>query len=78
MTVCYLRFGAEYLEDAERYASIARAVKAYRRYAKAALSHGSTPDDASIHIAAAHEELQEYPDWMLSVGPRGGLLKERC
>ena len=57
---------------------MARAVKAYAKYAREVQSYGCTPDEATLHIAASLEELQEYPDWMLSVGPKGGLVKERC
>ena len=78
MAICYLRFGNQYLEESERYASITKAVKDYRRYAQESMRHGCTLDAATLHIAANHEELHEYPDWMLSVGPRGGLRKERC
>ena len=78
MAVCFLRIGAEYLEDAERYSSVARAVKVYRRYAHECMRYGNTPADATIHIAETRDELHEYPDWMLSVGPRGGVRKEHC
>lgn len=33
--------------------------------------------EASIHIADNRDELDEYPDYVLSLGSRGGLVKER-
>ena len=33
--------------------------------------------EASLHIADSRSALQEYPDFVLSLGPRGGLRCER-
>ena len=33
---------------------------------------------ASVHIAETHADAAEYPNFILSVGPRGGVLVEKC
>lgn len=74
--ICFLRIGDDYPDDATRCPSIA--------YAKAEFAAAATELDrygqrieASIHIAASKDELSEYPDYVLSLGPRGGIHMER-
>lgn len=88
MTRCFLRIGNDYLEDAEECFSIEEAVDEYRAYAEDVLRFEDTCADAAIHIpdnakasVAARpdprDRLGEYPDYVLSIGPRGGVRKER-
>jgi hypothetical protein len=34
--------------------------------------------EASVHIAPKRSEIAEYPDYVLSLGPRGGLKVKMC
>jgi hypothetical protein len=72
----YLRIGADYLEDAKRYASKADALAAYLEVAQE-LAQFDQRIEASLHYARTKAELVEYPDFVLSLGPRGGLKIER-
>lgn len=72
---CFLRVGNDYLEDAERHAT--KAVAAYAETARE-LARYDQRIEASLHYAATRDELQEYPDFALSLGPRGGIRCERC
>ncbi len=72
----FLRMGNDYLEDAVKYNSVAACVEAYRVVAVELDRYGQNIE-ASIHIADTKEELNEYPDFVLSLGPRGGVKKER-
>lgn len=73
---CFLREGGEPLEEAKRYASLGDAKAAYMEGATELARYGQY-HDASIHIAANCSELVEYPDYVLSLGPKGGLKCEK-
>ena len=73
-----LRFASDRLDEAEPYASKTSAVAAYRRVVDECINYGSTPPEASLHYANSNEELREYPDFVLSMGPRGGVKIERA
>jgi hypothetical protein len=73
----YLRVGDDYLEDAVPYRSRAAAVAAYADEARQ-LARYDQRLEASIHIADSMDEVAEYPDFALSLGPRGGVRVERC
>ena len=73
---CYLRIGNDYLEDAIPCATIKDAVLVYQDTAQE-LARYDQRIEASIHIAPTLEEVGEYPDYVLSLGPRGGVAKER-
>lgn len=75
MTHCYLRLGDDALEDAIAYFTIDSAVHDYTQAARELDRYGQQIS-ATVHIAATFEELVEYPDIVLSLGPRGGLRKE--
>lgn len=34
--------------------------------------------EATAHLATSVEQIQEYPDYTLSLGPRGGLKCEKA
>lgn len=73
----YLRIGSDSVEQAEHHATKASAVESYRRCAEELDRYGQAIE-ASIHIAANRSEVVEYPDYALSLGPRGGVKVERC
>ena len=68
----YLRLGSDDLDQARRYRTRADAVAAYG-YAARELAQYGQDLDASVHLAASRAELDEYPDLVLSLGPRGGV-----
>ncbi|MEF9443384.1 hypothetical protein OWS73_33730 [Burkholderia sp. 1B3(2022)] len=71
----FLRMGADYLEDAQRFATKAVAIDAFRETSDELDRYGQSIT-ASIHIADTMEEVVEYPDWVLERGPRGGIRVE--
>jgi hypothetical protein len=72
----YLRIGTDDLNEAERHTTLRDAVAAFREVANE-LGRYDQRIDASVHIAAKRSECDEYPDYVLSVGPRGGVRCER-
>ena len=73
----YLRMGNDCLDEAERHATLRDAVAAFREVANELGRYGQRIE-ASVHIAAKRSECDEYPDYVLSVGPRGGVRCERA
>jgi hypothetical protein len=73
----FLRLAMDYLEDAKKYQTKSGAVGAFRRAAKELYVYDQRLEGA-IHIAPDRESLAEYPDWVLSVGPKGGIRVERA
>ena len=73
----FLRMGSDDLDQARRYRTRADAVAAYR-YAARELAEYGQDLDASVHLAPTRAELVEYPDLVLSLGPRGGVRVERA
>jgi hypothetical protein len=73
----YLRLGADGLDQARPYRTRAAAVAAYGYDARDLAEYGQQLD-ASIHLAPTRAELVEYPDLVLSLGPRGGIRVERA
>jgi len=73
----YLRIGSDDLDQARRYRTRADAVAAYG-YAARELAEYGQDLGASIHLAPTRAELAEYPDLVLSLGPRGGIRVERA
>jgi hypothetical protein len=71
----FLRIGADYLEDSRAYQTKRGAVAAFGRVARDLARYGQTID-ASIHIAPRAADTVEYPDFVLSLGPRGGVRVE--
>lgn len=71
---CFLCDGA--LEDAKLYPSIAAAARQFQRDAEE-LDRFGQRHEASLHFGGDLETLAEYPDRVLSLGPRGGLRIER-
>ena len=73
----YLRIGNDYLDNAKRYRSKRDAIHAFLEVARE-LARFEQRIDATLHYARSKSELAEYPDFILSLGPRGGLRIERA
>ena len=72
---CYLRVGADYLDEAIKCPSIKFAIGEFQAIAQELDNYGQRIE-ASIHIANKRSEIAEYPDYVISLGPRGGVKKE--
>ena len=75
-TVCYLRMGDDALLDAEPCNSLAVARATYMAAARELDRYGQRIT-ATVHIAASLTTAAEYPDYLLELGPRGGLRSTR-
>jgi hypothetical protein len=73
----FLRLGSDDLEQARPYRTRAAAVAAYS-YAARELARYGQELDASVHLAPSRSDLVEYPDLVLSLGPRGGVQVARA
>lgn len=74
---CFLRMGNDSLDEAVRCPSLKYAKGEFMATALELDRYGQRID-ASIHIATDADEVVEYPDLVLSLGPRGGLKCERA
>jgi hypothetical protein len=72
----YLRLGSDTLDEARRYPSKKSAIAAYAETARE-LARYSQPIEASLHYAEKRDTLHEYPDYILSLSPRGAVRCER-
>ena len=77
MATCYLREGSDYLSEARKFNTIGNAKETFRRSAEELEGYGQK-HEATIHVAESKDELAEYPDYVLSLGPNGGLVCERA
>jgi hypothetical protein len=73
----YLCLGNDTLDRAERCETVRDAILTYREVAEELSSYGQRLD-ATVHKAAKRSECDEYPDYVLSMGPRGGVRCERA
>jgi hypothetical protein len=73
----FLRLGSDDLDQARPYRTRAAAIAAYGYDAHDLAEYGQALD-GSIHLAPSRAELVEYPDLVLSLGPRGGIRVERA
>lgn len=80
MSKCYLRIGSDYLDDACLHDSIKDAKETFER-AASQLNRFGQRLEASIHLydRRVHDtpHCNDYPDLVLKLGPRGGLVTER-
>lgn len=76
MTTCYLRVGNDPLEDATRHETIADAKADFKAIADDLGRFGQTIN-ATLHIAPDFDSVVEDPDYLLEIGPRGGLVCSR-
>ncbi len=75
--VCFLRFASDPLEDATRFNTKRDAVLSFAKVAFE-LDRIGQRIDASLHVARDRDVIHEYPDFVLSLGPRGGVRCEPC
>ena len=73
----YLRIGDDSLEEAEEHPTKQFAVWAFQRVAEQLARYGQEIE-ASLHKAKNRDEVVEYPDYVLALGPRGGIKIDRC
>ena len=76
----YLRLGNDTLDEARRYRTQAAAIRAYRATAEELARYGQTIE-ATLHGAHGDGhawEIVEYPDYVLTLGPRGGVHLTRA
>lgn len=73
----YLRTGDDSIEDAVRHRTLADAKATFLETARELDRYGQRIE-ASVHIAETESHVQEYPDYVLALGPRGGLKCERA
>lgn len=76
MPKCYLNIEGDDLVQSRRYMSIRDACDDYLDTARI-LSQVGQPARGYIHIANYMREMCDYPDFRLSLGPKGGLVKEK-
>jgi len=72
----YLCIGNDPLDVAARHTSKRAALAAFHVVAEELARYGQAIE-GTIHIAERRSECAEYPDFVLSLGPRGGLRCER-
>lgn len=77
MPFYFLRSGADPLEDAKCFKTKKDAIAMFSADAYQ-LAKYDQRHEASIHIAENIDEVAEYPDFVCSLGPRGGLKIERA
>jgi hypothetical protein len=68
----FLRIGDDYLEQATPFKTKSAALDYYRAVAEDLIRFDQRIE-ASVHVAPDRDQVVEYPDWVLSLGPRGGL-----
>lgn len=73
----YLRIGTDTLEEAQCFLTRTAAVREFRIVATELWGFGQRIE-ASLHRAPDREHVAEYPDWVLSIGPRGGIVVDRA
>ncbi len=74
---CFLRYAHEYLEDSIPFNSISDAKFDFENTAKELDRYGQHIE-ASIHIAKDVESLNEYPEFVLTLTPRGAIRCDRA
>lgn len=82
MVKCYLRQGDDYLEDAKLMPSLQAAKDEFESTARE-LDRFGQKIEATIHIYDPRVMngalfCHEYPDYVLSLGPKGGLRCDRA
>ena len=73
----FVRIDNDYLEDAKAFQTKSGAVAYFRRTAQELYQYGQSCS-ATIHIAPRRADVVEYPDFVLSLGERGGVHIEQA
>ena len=74
----YLVIDGDSLDRAERYNSVRDAVRRFAAVAEELENYGQEGTQGAIHLAPTRAETVDYPDYVLSIGPRGGVRVERA
>lgn len=77
MTTCFLCTSVLGYPEYVKFDSISAAKDDFLSSARELDNYGQK-FEASIHIADFLEEVAEYPDFVLSLGPKGGLKCQRA
>ena len=72
----FLCLGADSVENALLFQTKTAALHKYQRVAQELERYGQELG-ASLHRAPSRHALSEYPDYLLALGPRGGVSVER-
>jgi hypothetical protein len=72
----YLRIGSDSIEEATKCLSLRAATVCYAHVARELACYGQSID-ATVHKSDKRSTIEEYPDYILSLGPRGGVRVER-
>lgn len=73
---CYLMYAGTLYPEYEAHRSLGDAKAEFFEAATQLAGYGQTLQ-ASLHIAKSEELIDEYPDYVLSLSPRGALKCER-
>ena len=73
----FLRLGDDSLDRAIAYRSRAAAIAAFRAVAVELAQYGQAIE-ATMHLAPDRDSVDEYPDFALALGPRGGVRVDRA
>lgn len=73
----FLRMGSDYLSDAKPYKTKKAAIEQFSETARELLRYGQKIE-ASIHVAPSMDQVSEYPNFILTVGPKNGIRCERA
>ena len=75
---CFLSFADDYgMDDALFYPTKRAALLKFEKVAQELARYGQKCE-ASIYLAPSRAALTNYPDFVCSVGPRGGIKVERA
>lgn len=74
-TAYFLREGSDALDKARPFPTLRAAVDAFATSARELARYGQA-HEATVHVAARADQVDEYPDYMLTLGPRGGVRME--
>ena len=72
----YLRMGSDAPDELEEHNTKRDAIASFEETARGLDRFGQSIE-GSIHLAPSEDEVVEYPDFVLSLGPRGGVRCER-
>ena len=75
----FLVLASDHISDRKRvmvFDTKRDAVSHYRSVADDFLRFSDVAPEATIHVAPSYAEAVEYPDFVLSIGPRGGTQVE--
>jgi hypothetical protein len=73
---CFLLYADTKYPEYEEYDSLGDAKEAFFEAATSVGRYGQNLE-ASLHIAESEDFIHEYPDYILSLTPRGALSCER-